>query len=312
MSNSNRVGYGATLKWGAIGLVAIIALLAVTWALATSNARNSQQAKQKTEQYADDSYQRIFDTCLYRPLPGFVDCAREITKASEEAQTAQHDLAAQRGMELWALSMFLASVASVIATIVGIRLVWLNLLEARRLSEQGERSAAGAESAARAAQASVDQSSLNAQRELRAYLAVKPGGLIPPEGAIGPDHVVIGHAIIVNVGRSIASDIEIALDIVESPSSDWGDEPFEGLAKNAGVLLPQVDMTLGTKSITLDPAGFVYVVGRVGYSDGFDKKRFTTFCHRYNRSALRKVEGSTGHRITAEDGRYHSKGNSAD
>lgn len=118
-------------------MIAVV-MLAGAWTLGALNASYFQQAEQAAEKYARDADQRIADTCLYRP--GYVECANEIIKTSQEAQTAQKDLAAQRGMELWAMSMFWAAVASVIATSIGIVLVWLNLQEARIVSAEATKS----------------------------------------------------------------------------------------------------------------------------------------------------------------------------
>jgi len=51
---------------------------------------------------------------------------------------------------------------------------------------------------------------------------------------------------------------------------------------------------------------FLYVWGLVKYEDGFGKKRFTRFCHRYN------VAAETDMRISAIDARHHEHGNDAD
>jgi hypothetical protein len=167
MSDGDWRRYLKALRFGGACAIAVAALFGA-WYLGGLNASYFHNAEQEAEEYARDTRQHVADACLYRP--GFVECADQIIKASQEAQTAQNDLAAQRSMALWALCMFVASLASVAVTGVGIYFVWLNLKEARKVSEHGERSAAGAEAAAKAAQASIEQSSLNAQRQLRAYV----------------------------------------------------------------------------------------------------------------------------------------------
>ena len=56
---------------------------------------------------------------------------------------------------------------------------------------------------------------------------------------------------------------------------------------------------------------FIYVWGRVTYLDGFGKRRFTNFCHRYNTGARKFAEGGR-YFIPEEDARYHDYGNGAD
>ncbi len=52
-------------------------------------------------------------------------------------------------------------------------------------------------------------------------------------------------------------------------------------------------------------------MGRVTYLDGFGKRRFTNFCHRYN-TAVKKTPDGGGYVIREEDARYHDYGNGAD
>jgi hypothetical protein len=59
------------------------------------------------------------------------------------------------------------------------------------------------------------------------------------------------------------------------------------------------------------PNEFIYVWGRVTYLDGFGKRRFTNFCHRYN-TAMKKPPAGGGYVIREEDARYHDYGNDAD
>lgn len=120
MSGSDWSRYLTALKWGCAGVVAVAALV-ITWTLGALNASYFQQAEQAARQHSQDTDQRIADACLYRP--GYVECANKIIKASQEAQNAEHDLAAQRSMALWALGVFWATTCSVIATGIGIVLV---------------------------------------------------------------------------------------------------------------------------------------------------------------------------------------------
>ena len=55
---------------------------------------------------------------------------------------------------------------------------------------------------------------------------------------------------------------------------------------------------------------FLYVWGRIKYTDGFDQERFTAFCHRYN--WRRRKEANGRFRIARKYGRYHVRGNDAE
>jgi hypothetical protein len=54
--------------------------------------------------------------------------------------------------------------------------------------------------------------------------------------------------------------------------------------------------------------GFLYVWGKVEYSDGFDKPRHTRFCHRY---PCRMHDPNGFPRIEKKYARYHQHGNDA-
>jgi hypothetical protein len=112
----------------AIFLAVIVAsVLKLTWDLSASNSKFSQEAEQSAEQYADRTDERIAETCAGMSAAALAKCADEIIKSSHEAQTAQRDLAAQRGMHTWAIAMFWATAASVFVTGIGIFFVWRTL-----------------------------------------------------------------------------------------------------------------------------------------------------------------------------------------
>jgi hypothetical protein len=54
---------------------------------------------------------------------------------------------------------------------------------------------------------------------------------------------------------------------------------------------------------------WLYVWGSCVYMDGFGKRRFANFCHRYNWDS--KKMSPDGYLIVAEDGRHHEFGNNA-
>jgi hypothetical protein len=83
----------------------------------------------------------------------------------------------------------------------------------------------------------------------------------------------------------------------------WGDN----------VVPPETVMRQGTYAFTLrgENTGWIYVWGRVVYNDGFKPNRTTSYCHRYPRRMLEKME-KDGYGIRPIYGRYHQNGNDAD
>lgn len=138
MSDSDLIRYLKTLGWGGAVAIVMAALwaLVVAWHLGASSSYYSKQAQEAAVTLDRDANQDIADTCLYRP--DFVECAKKVLQDSQEAQTDQHDLAAQRSMALWAGAMFWATVASVGATSIGIVLVRRTLDVNRAAVEQAK------------------------------------------------------------------------------------------------------------------------------------------------------------------------------
>ncbi len=81
------------------------------------------------------------------------------------------------------------------------------------------------------------------------------------------------------------------------------------------VLAPQAKVTRGSKLLPLDDVtkaadqvgnSWIFVFGKITYSDGFEVKRFTQFCHRYKWEMR-----SAGNIFPAEIGRVHDFANDA-
>jgi hypothetical protein len=81
---------------------------------------------------------------------------------------------------------------------------------------------------------------------------------------------------------------------------------------------PKTTMRLGGPPITIGPDDlrhqdglFLYVWGAASYRDGFGKRRFTRFCHRYNCVNFTQHPQLGGIAIDAVHARYHRLGNDA-
>jgi hypothetical protein len=149
----------------------------------------------------------------------------------------------------------------------------------------------------------------------RAYLSVEPDGLNPLTGGKEGRHILVGHIRIRNVGhvpaRQVSRYIKIEKGTPDRKEFDGNDATFEG----DNVIVPNSEMALGSDQIDVTDLvrdDYVYIWGQISYDNGFSKRVFTKFCHRYPRSQLRVVEGAVRHSIPREFARYHEYGNDAD
>jgi hypothetical protein len=146
----------------------------------------------------------------------------------------------------------------------------------------------------------------------RSYLSVEPQG-------IRMLRVPLDHAIanigIRNVGHLPAR--KVSWIIKQQFSEDWRlidrDFPIDrSTAEGNNVIPPGTMMVQGgrqfdaTQLVGSPRDLYIYVWGAVFYQDGFNKRRTTHFCHRYNCVNFRVS------RIRPDFGRYHRYGNDAD
>jgi hypothetical protein len=161
---------------------------------------------------------------------------------------------------------------------------------------------------------------LSTQRQLRAYLAVEPGGIIQRTA----EYNVSGYVFVRNVGKVPAQGVSVKIHLLPSVDKNPKFPPFDRdieLAMRA--IQPSAKMRQGSADqIDINEATkvgqYLFVWGTVFYHDGFDKRRFTNFCHRYwtddhNRyhHSGEAVSGSVTV-ISYEKARYHTEGNNSD
>lgn len=123
--------------------------------------------------------------------------------------------------------------------------------------------------------------------EMRAYVVVIPKGI---EQSIGGP-TFRGQVEIHNIGKTPAHNVSCKVRMKSSGFKEdrFRTNRFKVLAKRT--LLPDARMRQGTKETGLisdfmDQSEFIYVYGRVDYTDYLNKRRSTMFCHRYNKSAF--------------------------
>jgi hypothetical protein len=134
------------------------------------------------------------------------------------------------------------------------------------------------------------------RKELRAYIGVEPAGitryLARPED--GPERI-LGHFVIHNVGNVPAQKVSIFSAIEWSEDGERRTFEHRPVEDSPTALQPRGQMQFGTgnplatSNIKPDPSkpstrwlGYLYVWGRVTYTDEFETDGWTNFCHRYN------------------------------
>ncbi|WP_322894150.1 MULTISPECIES: hypothetical protein [unclassified Yoonia] len=81
-------------------------------------------------QHHDDIESRISICRKPEGLISFLSCAYEVSNTGKDDYTSQYDLKAQQDMSLWALGMFITSLATLFVTASGVFFVWLTLRKA--------------------------------------------------------------------------------------------------------------------------------------------------------------------------------------
>jgi hypothetical protein len=156
----------------------------------------------------------------------------------------------------------------------------------------------------------------------RAYVAIEPRGIYV---RLGRPPSIVGHVTIRNAGNLPARNLSWFMNISWSLRPDLSDDDLAlGPTKGAIVVAPRVEAIRGSeKSIEVtelekaieghqkEPEIFIYVWGLVHYDAGFDKLRFTKFCHRYN-WINRNRDGLGRCMINPEFARYHTHGNGSE
>jgi len=157
----------------------------------------------------------------------------------------------------------------------------------------------------------------DAKKELRAYIAVKGLGVeLLNAGSREPSLAKIQ---IHNVGHIPAREVRwiIYADVDADADRETFDIDDTKIKRTDIVISPTVSsdryqtFLLTTEKIEAFKHGAsLYIWGVVRYNDGFDKPRFTRFCHRYDKHN----STSKGERIIipATNMRYHQNGNDAD
>jgi hypothetical protein len=169
----------------------------------------------------------------------------------------------------------------------------------------------------------LQQNRLSHERQLRAYLAVRPLGVTK---LIGSDFV-LGQVLLRNVGSTLAKNVSLEVNAGIEPHRNrtefrvGGDTEIVARALQPGDEMPQGSGNSLLFGDIQSPANHIYIWGVAHYDDGFGKRRFTRFCHRYacashDRAAFRKAQAKGVREaltiIGADKARLNEIGNDAD
>jgi hypothetical protein len=154
--------------------------------------------------------------------------------------------------------------------------------------------------------ATLDHAQDTARKQLRAYIGVEPRGV---KKWVGKNEI-IGHIAIRNVGGVPAKNI--AMYTITDWSKDGSRKNFHigQLYKSQTSVAPKTEMIFGTASgteifgdevlVMSARGGYVFVFGKVTYTDEFGTDGWTLFCHRYPCEMINE-----DYSISRAYGRYH-------
>ena len=149
--------------------------------------------------------------------------------------------------------------------------------------------------------------------QLRAHIAATLGGIKTTTTG-----EYVGHVIFRNVGRMPAYNFVCPPPRIIATGEIWEPPEWSGHIPETEKVLPAgTPEPIGSEGIwqaeidmCLAEPKFLYVWGRITYTDGFDRSRFTNFCHRYPWARRETITGGEV-RIAEEYGRRTDKGNEA-
>jgi len=163
-----------------------------------------------------------------------------------------------------------------------------------------------------------------AERQLRAYVTVGSEG-ISQFG--GPAVTSIANVSVRNVGQVPARDVRWFINAAFSDNGRESNFPIGNdvfgqnltIQPNTAMVRSQRFEIGNEETYTKFREGknFLYVWGEITYLDGFDNRRYTLFCQRYNgrniikRDDPNRHDARSFHFIDAESMRYHQYGNDA-
>lgn len=196
------------------------------------------QRQQVAETQARTVYQCLHESWFF-PFPSSAICISEVIQADADAERSNYDLQAQQEMAVWAYAMFLAGIASIGITGLGIILVAATLHEARKTTGAAIAAARAAEESVVEARKATNFTELAANVARDSLISadrawIKIGGEITGPLVFGTNDILIKAKFeFRNIGKGPATHVSVfrlcmyadVLDAVEPIRGDISDSP---------------------------------------------------------------------------------------
>jgi hypothetical protein len=186
-----RVGVAQKVAAGLAGLILGVALVFFLNDLSAIDQTYVKHAAKQSDDARTAAQRYIGERCLRLPPSQAEQCTYEAHNTAAQQAHEQRDLAAQRQSALWTKWMGLAAIVGVLASLVGVALVWFTFretrkgtrvaqreygrarIEARKAAKEAQKSLAANRRMAAAAAKQVTIAQSTAYRDLRAYISVE-------------------------------------------------------------------------------------------------------------------------------------------
>lgn len=220
-------------------------------------------------------------------------CIKDEEATASESERAEDDLKAQKDMANWAVWIAVFTALQIGVGLLGVGLVYNTLRATRKANRIARRSA---------------------ERQLRAYIDVRPGGITTADN-LGD---AIGFVTIKNVGQIPATEVRTLVNVATGAKGRISFDQEDAIHP-IGSLQPGAAITQGTETerwanLVVENE-FIFVFGVVRYDDGFKRERFTKFCHRYRCADVHDAWDPSTHGYFKEaretGARQHREGNDA-
>lgn len=219
--------------------------------------------------------------------------AEDIDATKRRELREEADLAAQQEMASWSLPMFLAAVASVAFTGIGILLIWRTLHHTRRAADAAFDAAKQAEKAAAAAVESIEITKTSSTTQLRAYLTIdlvisndmmlkKQMNLDDVLNDTEKNKIIIT---VKNTGMSPAKNVSFIADlsilnlITGNRNNFFHIDNKRGDIGGGGIIRESAPVMDFTKYINEN--NILLLEGVIKYNDVFDNERVTEFTYHH-------------------------------
>jgi hypothetical protein len=151
----------------------------------------------------------------------------------------------------------------------------------------------------------------------RAYLSVKPKGIEWHSSGL-----LVGQVAFKNIGKLPATEFVSVVNKIVVRNAEWVTPVLANAAlprRPPGLVPIGGEVFRGSKGITpqevaeaqVDGEKYLYVWGRAKFKNGFNRKRYINFCHRYPLEKMDPEQQGLGYSISAKFARHHEYGNNA-